>query len=367
MSSFWGGSVSAAAPLVYEPDFSELTLARAVVVSGKAGGRCTLYIQADDGKRFALCTLSTDCGSAKLDMQCGTGNEEITFSVEGGDATVHLTGYVNPPAEYEMDSDEEADDEEEIDDDGEVVDEKVLAVSKFGIARMATDEDDEDDDDFEEGDEDEDELDGAEERAASKALYANDSDDEDSDEDEFGVQSLIETQAKVKKAKSPKAKAEVKKSPAPAVKSPAVKSPAPTTLKPPAAKSPAVKSPAPTTLKSPAAKSPVVKGEAKSPAVKSPAAAKSPAAKSPAADAGKTKRKLEENSPVAAKKVKTEEGDSAGWKTSIVDYLKTNGTSALSALGNHCKKPTGVQTKLKAFLASHPDTFNFDGPNVALK
>jgi len=56
-----------------------------------------------------------------------------------------------------------------------------------------------------------------------------------------------------------------------------------------------------------------------------------------------------------------------GFKKAIAGYLRKNGPSPLSKLGNECKKPAEVKSKLKSFIASYPDTFKINGMNVKLK
>ena len=110
MNSFWGGELTSENELTFEPDFAELTLTRATVVKGQAG---KLWMSADGGMKFVIANLKGEHASAKLDLQLGSGNEVLTFSMEGK-GVVHLTGYLSPTAEF--DGDDDFDDEDVVDD-----------------------------------------------------------------------------------------------------------------------------------------------------------------------------------------------------------------------------------------------------------
>jgi hypothetical protein len=98
-------------------------------------------------------------------------------------------------------------------------------------------------------------------------------------------------------------------------------------------------------------------------------------AATPAASA--KKRKAESTPPAAAQPAAKKaapakaatpggSGPEDAWAGSIAAYIKDNGKSPLSKLGNQCKRPAGLATKLKAFIASKPNLFSIDKDEVNL-
>jgi len=56
----------------------------------------------------------------------------------------------------------------------------------------------------------------------------------------------------------------------------------------------------------------------------------------------------------------------SAFKESIATFLRENGQSPLARLGNSCKRPAEVKSKLKAFLVENSDMFVIDGDRVGL-
>ena len=329
MSSFFGMTVSASSPITVEPDpVGDINITAASVSGGKEGKASMLKICADDGDAFTLATLVPGSRDHQcLDVQLGAGNEKVVFSVVGG-AKIDLTGYVTIPEEYgamESDDDEEDDEEEEASDEG-AVDERELARTMFGTARLAgSDEESYDSSDDES-------FDDEEEERAAKLLYANSSDedsdedsdddeeddsddddeddsdedeDEDDDDDEFGVK--------------------------PFLKKPQGATPAPSK-----------------------------KRKAASPA------AETPASKKPTGEASK-KKKVAATTPIFNPLHGAAATPESKYKETIAAYLKANGPSPLSKVGNNCKRPADLPTKLKGFITANSDTFAIDdGQTVRL-
>jgi hypothetical protein len=120
------------------------------------------------GPKFALCVLRPGVTDhAQIDLLIGTGNETVKFSVTGGSAKVHITGYEVLEETYDgFGDDDDSDDDEDDDEFGEV---------------PGGDDDDSDDDD----DDDED-MGGGQPSFFNfgGAADDDDSDDDSSDEDE---------------------------------------------------------------------------------------------------------------------------------------------------------------------------------------
>ena len=323
MTSFWGNSIAPGKPLVVELDpCAELNITAATLQQGgKPGKAALLKICADGGDTFTLATLVPGAREhQRLDVQLGAGNEKVVFTVSGG-AKVDLTGYRTVPEEYGMidddddddDDEEEEEDDDDDDDDDEVDDEKELARTMFGTARLAGSDDDDDDEDDESFD-----LNSEEERAASKLLYA-DSDDDDDDDDEEEDDS--DDSDEDEDDEDDDSDDDDEESDDFGVKAVLAK-------------------------KAGAAATPA--GSAKKRKAESPAATAQPAAK-----------KKAPTTPSGG-------GPEAEYQANIVNYLKENGKSPLSKLGNGCKRPAGLTGKLKAFIASKPSVFSIDKEYVNL-
>ncbi len=56
----------------------------------------------------------------------------------------------------------------------------------------------------------------------------------------------------------------------------------------------------------------------------------------------------------------------AVFEAAVVQFLKQNGSSPLSKVGNACKRPAGLSVKLKAFLRQRENLFHIDGDRVGL-
>ena len=74
------------------------------------------------GPKFALCVLRPGVTDhAQIDLLIGTGNETVKFSVTGGSAKVHITGYEVLEETYDgFGDDDDSDDDEDDDEFGEV-------------------------------------------------------------------------------------------------------------------------------------------------------------------------------------------------------------------------------------------------------
>ena len=56
----------------------------------------------------------------------------------------------------------------------------------------------------------------------------------------------------------------------------------------------------------------------------------------------------------------------AVFEAAVVQFLKQNGSSPLSKVGNACKRPAGLSVNLKAFLRQRENLFNIEGDRVGL-
>ena len=121
------------------------------------------------GPKFALCVLRPGVTDhAQIDLLIGTGNETVKFSVTGGSAKVHITGYEVLEETYDGFGDDDDSDDDEDDD-------------EFGEVPGGDDDSDDDDDD------DEDMGGGGQPsffNFGGGAADDDDSDDDSSDEDE---------------------------------------------------------------------------------------------------------------------------------------------------------------------------------------
>ena len=89
------------------------------------------------------------------------------------------------------------------------------------------------------------------------------------------------------------------------------------------------------------------------------------AAPTPAPAAKPKKRKAAEGAaatPVPKRQAKPD----AVFEAAVVQFLKQNGSSPLSKVGNACKRPAGLSVKLKAFLRQRENLFHIDGDRVGL-
>merc|ERR1719400_1726080 len=88
----------------------------------KKGETYVVYAAADDGPKFALCVLRPGVTDhPQIDLLIGTGNETVKFSVTGGSAKVHITGYEVLEETYDgFGDDDDSDDDEDDDEFGEV-------------------------------------------------------------------------------------------------------------------------------------------------------------------------------------------------------------------------------------------------------
>merc|ERR1719271_2274644 len=86
----------------------------------KKGETYVVYAAADDGPKFALCVLRPGVTDhAQIDLLIGTGNETVKFSVTGGSAKVHITGYEVLEETYDGFGDDDDSDDDEDDDDSD--------------------------------------------------------------------------------------------------------------------------------------------------------------------------------------------------------------------------------------------------------
>ena len=89
------------------------------------------------------------------------------------------------------------------------------------------------------------------------------------------------------------------------------------------------------------------------------------AAPTPAPAAKPKKRKAAEAAsatPLPKRQAKPD----AVFEAAVVQFLKQNGSSPLSKVGNACKRPAGLSVKLKAFLRQRENLFHIDGDRVGL-
>ena len=119
------------------------------------------------GPKFALCVLRPGVTDhAQIDLLIGTGNETVKFSVSGGSAKVHITGYEVLEETYDGFGDDDDSDDDEDDD-------------EFGEVPGGDDDDDSDDDD------DDEDMGGGQPSFFNFGGAADDDDsDDDSSEDE---------------------------------------------------------------------------------------------------------------------------------------------------------------------------------------
>ena len=119
------------------------------------------------GPKFALCVLRPGVTDhAQIDLLIGTGNETVKFSVTGGSAKVHITGYEVLEETYDGFGDDDDSDDDEDDD-------------EFGEVPGGDDDDDSDDDD------DDEDMGGGQPSFFNFGGAADDDDsDDDSSEDE---------------------------------------------------------------------------------------------------------------------------------------------------------------------------------------
>mmetsp|Transcript_29644 Transcript_29644/g.100771 ORF Transcript_29644/g.100771 Transcript_29644/m.100771 type:complete len:140 (+) Transcript_29644:259-678(+) len=91
--------------------------------SAKKGEAYVVSCAADGGPKFTLCVLRAGtCDSVQIDVLLGVGNEKVEFSVSGGAAKVHLTGYevLEDNGDDDIYGDlEDGDDDDDDDDDDE--------------------------------------------------------------------------------------------------------------------------------------------------------------------------------------------------------------------------------------------------------
>ena len=96
------------------------------------------------------------------------------------------------------------------------------------------------------------------------------------------------------------------------------------------------------------------------------------AAPTPAPAAKPKKRKAAEAAAEAAaatpvpKRPTPSAKPDAVFEAAVVQFLKQNGSSPLSKVGNACKRPAGLSVKLKAFLRQRENLFHIDGDRVGL-
>merc|ERR1711965_686885 len=92
------------------------------------------------------------------------------------------------------------------------------------------------------------------------------------------------------------------------------------------------------------------------------------AAPTPAPAAKQKKRKAAEAAsatPLPKRPTPSAKPD-AVFEAAVVQFLKQNGSSPLSKVGNACKRPAGLSVKLKAFLRQRENLFHIDGDRVGL-
>jgi len=335
MAQFFGATVTANAPVTIKPDpVGEINITSATLHGdGAASSKPTfLRICADEGDTFTLAALVPGSREhQRLDVQLGAGNEAIVFSVVGK-ARVDLTGYVTQPEEYgDVDSDD--DEEDDSEEDGALaagdLDEKELARTMFGTARLAgSDESSYDSSDDESFDDD------SEEERAAKLLYADSDDSDEDDDDEDFAGGLIDGEAEEADSDDDSDDDDDEEDDSSSDDDFGIQ--------------------------------PVLKKKA----APAPAAPESKKKKRKASDdfgAPPTPKvaKIEARSVSTPKEAKSEEAVSA-FQASLVGYLQVKGASPLSKLGNEVKKPAGLGQKLKAFLSSKSNIFAIDKDTVSL-
>mmetsp|Transcript_6785 Transcript_6785/g.17325 ORF Transcript_6785/g.17325 Transcript_6785/m.17325 type:complete len:345 (+) Transcript_6785:28-1062(+) len=172
VTQLWGCEIHSGETHTYEADQDgdlnlQLTMVSFADAKAKKGETYVVYAAADDGPKFALCVLRPGVTDhAQIDLLIGTGNETVKFSVTGGSAKVHITGYEVLEETYDgFGDDDDSDDDEDDEEFGEV---------------PGGDDDDSDDDD----DDDED-MGGGQPSFFNFGGAADDDDsDDDSSEDE---------------------------------------------------------------------------------------------------------------------------------------------------------------------------------------
>ena len=85
-----------------------------------------------------------------------------------------------------------------------------------------------------------------------------------------------------------------------------------------------------------------------------------------AADDGSADVVAEYEAAAATPVPKRQAKPDAVFEAAVVQFLKQNGSSPLSKVGNACKRPAGLSVKLKAFLRQRENLFHIDGDRVGL-
>ena len=86
----------------------------------------------------------------------------------------------------------------------------------------------------------------------------------------------------------------------------------------------------------------------------------------PVPAAKQKKRKAADAAAAATPLPKRQAKPDAVFEAAVVQFLKQNGSSPLSKVGNACKRPAGLSVKLKAFLRQRENLFHIDGDRVGL-
>ena len=84
------------------------------------------------------------------------------------------------------------------------------------------------------------------------------------------------------------------------------------------------------------------------------------------APAAKQKKRKAADAAAATPVPKRQAKPDAVFEAAVVQFLKQNGSSPLSKVGNACKRPAGLSVKLKAFLRQRENLFHIDGDRVGL-
>ena len=142
--------------------------------SGKKGEAYVVSCSSDGGPKYTLCILRPGVSeSCQIDVLLGVGDERVVFSVSGGSAKVHLTGY--EVLEDNGDDDIYGDLEEgDVLEEDEDEDEEDMAM--YGGESDSDDDDDDDDDDEDAG------FNPFAAAAANKKRLATHADSDDSDD-----------------------------------------------------------------------------------------------------------------------------------------------------------------------------------------
>ena len=143
--------------------------------SGKKGEAYVVSCSSDGGPKYTLCILRPGVSeSCQIDVLLGVGDERVVFSVSGGSAKVHLTGY--EVLEDNGDDDIYGDLEEgDVLEEDEDEDEEDMAM--YGGESDSDDDDDDDDDDDEDAG-----FNPFAAAAANKKRLATHADSDDSDD-----------------------------------------------------------------------------------------------------------------------------------------------------------------------------------------